>query len=55
MDGSAHGPNPLCAETSEEQLKKIKLQALRLGDCLVSVTHSVRNLGVQFDAKMTVE
>ena len=55
MYGSAHRPNPLCAETSEKQLKKIKLQTLRLGDCLVRVTHNVRNLGVQFDAEMTME
>ena len=40
---------------SAEQLKKIKLQALRVGDCLVRVIHSVRNLGVQFDAEMMME
>ena len=40
---------------SAEQLTKIKLQALRLGDCLVRLTQSVRNLGVQFDAEMTME
>ena len=39
---------------SAQQLKKIKVQALRVGDCLVRVTHSVRNLGVQFDAEMTI-
>ena len=31
---------------SAQQLKKIKLQALRVGDCLVRVNHCVRNLGV---------
>ena len=30
-------------------------QALRVGDCLVRVSHSVRNLGVLFDAEMTME
>ena len=40
---------------SAQQLKKIKLQALRVGDCLVGVTHSVRILGVKFDAEMTME
>ena len=40
---------------SAQHLKKIKLQALRNGDCLVRVTHSVRNLGVLFDAEMTME
>ena len=40
---------------SVQQLKKIKLQALSVGDCLVRVTHSVRNVGVQFDAEMTME
>ena len=38
---------------SAQQLKKITLQALRVGDCVVRVT--VRNLGVQFDAEMTME
>ena len=41
--------------SSAQQLKKIKLQALRVGDCLVSFTHIVCNLGVQFDAEMTME
>ena len=36
---------------SAQQLKKIKLQALHVGDCLVSVC----NLGVQFDAEMKME
>ena len=40
---------------SGQQLKKIKLQTLRVGECLVRVTRSVSNLGVQFDAEMTVE
>ena len=40
---------------SAQQLKKIELQALRVGDCLVRVTHGVRNLGVQFDAEMPME
>ena len=40
---------------STQQLKKTKLQALRVGDCLVRVTHGVCNLGVQFDAEMTME
>ena len=37
------------------QQVKIKLQALRVGDCLVRVTHSVRNLGVQVEAEMPME
>ena len=40
---------------SAQQLKEIRLQALRVGDCLVKVTHSVHNLGVQFDAEMMME
>ena len=40
---------------SAQQLREINLQALRVGDCLVRVTHSVCNLGVQFDAEMTME
>ena len=40
---------------SAQPLTKFNLQALRVGDFLVRVTHSVRNLGVQFDAEMTVE
>ena len=32
---------------------KIKLLALRVGDCLGRVNHSVCNAGVQFDAEMT--
>ena len=40
---------------SAQQLNKIKLQALHVGDCLVGVNHSVRNPGVQFDAEMTME
>ena len=40
---------------SAQQLKKITLQALRVGDCEVRLTHCVRNLGVQFDAEMTME
>ncbi|KAK2160556.1 hypothetical protein NP493_1636g00017 [Ridgeia piscesae] len=40
---------------SAQQLKKIKLHALRVGDCLVRVTHSVCNFGVQFEAEMTME
>ena len=35
--------------------KENKLQSLLVGDCLVRVTHSVCNLGVQFDADMTME
>ena len=38
-----------------EQLNKFTLQSLRVGDCVVRVTDSVRNLGVQFDAEMTME
>ena len=38
---------------SAQQVKKIELHALRIGDCLVRVTHSVGNVGVQFDAEMT--
>ena len=38
---------------SAQQLKKIDLHALYICDCLVSVTHSVRNLCVQFDAEMS--
>ena len=40
---------------SAQQLKKITLQALPVGDCVVRVTDCVRNLGVQFDAEMTME
>ena len=40
---------------SAQQLKKMLLQALRVGDCVVRVTDYVRNLGVQFDAEMTME
>ena len=40
---------------SAQQLKKITLQALRVGDCVVMVTDCVRNLGVQFDAEMTMD
>ena len=40
---------------SAQQLKKIKLRALRVGDCLVRVAHSVLNLSVQFDTEMTME
>ena len=40
---------------SAQQLKKLTLHALRVGDCLVRGTHSVRNLGVQFDAETTME
>ena len=40
---------------SAQQLNKITLQALRFGDCVVRVTDCVRNLGVQFDAEMTME
>ena len=35
---------------SAQQLKKITLQSLRVGDCVVRVTDCVRNIGVQFDA-----
>ena len=38
-----------------EQLNKFTLQSLRVGDCVVRVTDSVRNLGVQLDAEMTME
>ena len=40
---------------SAQQLKKVTLQALRVGDCVVRVTDCVRNLCVQFDAEMTME
>ena len=40
---------------SAQQLKKITLQTLRVGDCVVRVTDCVHNLGVQFDAEMTME
>jgi len=40
---------------SAQQLTIIKLQTLRAGDGLVSVTHSIRNLGVHFDAEMTMK
>ena len=39
---------------SVQQLKKIKLQALCVSECFVRVTHNVCNLGVQFDAEMTL-
>ena len=31
------------------------MQTLRVGDCVVRVTDCVRNLGVQFDAEITME
>ena len=37
---------------SAQQLKKIELITICIGDCLVTVTYDVRNLGVQFDAEM---
>ena len=40
---------------SAQQLKKITLQALRVGDCVVRVTDCVHNIGEQFDAEMTKE
>ena len=40
---------------SAQQLKKITLQSLRVGDCVVRVTDCVRNLGVQFYAEMKME
>ena len=40
---------------SAQQLKKITLESLCVGDCVVRVTDCVRNLGVQFDAEMTME
>ena len=40
---------------SSQQLKKVTLQSLRVGDCVVRVTDSVRNLDVQFDAERTME
>ena len=40
---------------SAQQLSKFTLQSLRVGDCVVRVTDSVRNLGVQFDAEMTMD
>ena len=45
----------LIVYVSAQQLKNITLQALRVGDCVVRVTDCVRNLGVQFDAEMTME
>ena len=41
---------------SAQRLKKIKLQALRVGDCLVRVTHCIYiyNIGVQCDDDMTI-
>ena len=45
----------LIVYVSAQQLKKITLQALRVGDCVVRVTDCVRNFGVQFDAEMTME
>ena len=35
--------------------KEIKLQPLRVGDCLFRVTHSASHFGVQFDAEMKTE
>ena len=40
---------------SVQHIKKIKLQALSVDTCLVRVTHSVRNVGVQFDAEIAME
>ena len=40
---------------SAQQLKKIELNTMRIGDCLVTVAHDVRNIGVQFDAEMGME
>ena len=39
---------------SVQELKKMTLHALRVCDCLDRVTHTVRNLGVQFDAEITM-
>ena len=40
---------------SAQHLKKFTLQSLRVGDCVVRVTDSDRNIGVQFDAEMTMD
>ena len=40
---------------SAQQLKKIELHALHIGDSLITVSHNVRNLGVQLDETMTME
>jgi len=40
---------------SVQQLKTLSVQVLSVSDCLVRMTHSVRNLGVQFDAEMATK
>ena len=40
---------------SAQQLKKIELNTISIGDCLITVTHDVRNFGVQFNAEMGME
>ena len=37
------------------QLKKTELHAVHIGDSLITVSHNVRNLGVQFDETRTME
>ena len=39
---------------SAQQLKKIELHAVHVGESLITLSHNVRNLGVQFDETMTV-
>ena len=40
---------------SAQQLKKIELHAVHIGDSLNTLSHNVRNLGVQLDETMTME
>ena len=40
---------------SAQQLKKIELHAIHIGNSLITVSHNVRNLGVQFDETKTME
>ena len=40
---------------SVQQLKKIELHAIHIGDSLITVSHNLRNLGLQFDETTTME
>ena len=40
---------------SAQQLRKIELHAVHIGDSLITVSHNVRNFGLQFDETITME
>ena len=40
---------------SAQQLTKIELHVVQIGDSLITVSHNVRTLGVQFDETRTME